>query len=338
MSRRNHTARRREGGFTLVELMIAVTMLGVVMYLTLDSLNRQQKTSIVTDQVVEVQNNSRAVASLLEREIRMAGFMVPDAAGVCGFDSTTAPDELFISETEPIVPDDERAGDLGGRFATTPSLPLTDTTYTLTTTDLDADGTFFYDNDGNGTPESDFRVGGGFIVADLANPVRGSVCGVVTSTTSTEVGIDVRQGSLVAFNSATHAPQELVIAPAAHYAVTTGGGQTRLVRNGDLLSNGVEDFQVSYWFDDGDDTIEAGEEFGLTTGAGVYDPGTVDNSTLREIRFAIVVRTRATDPDFTNGTFLNFGNRAAVAGNDNFRRRVIAGRVRPRNIGVEGGI
>jgi len=40
-----------------------------------------------------------------------------------------------------------------------------------TTTDLDGDGSLFYDNDGNGTAEADFRVGAGFILADLANPI-----------------------------------------------------------------------------------------------------------------------------------------------------------------------
>ena len=49
-------------------------------------------------------------------------------------------------------------------------------------------------------------------------------------------------------------------------------------------------------------------------------------------------RTRATDANFTAGEFLEFENRAVVAGNDNFRRRVIAGRVRPRNIGAAGSI
>ena len=84
MSRVIPKGRRGQGGFTLIELMLAVTMLSIVMYLTLDSLTRQQKTSIVTDQIVEVQNNVRAISSLIEREIRMAGFMVPNAVGVCG--------------------------------------------------------------------------------------------------------------------------------------------------------------------------------------------------------------------------------------------------------------
>ena len=115
---------------------------------------------------------------------------------------------------------------------------------------------------------------------------------------------------------------------------------TELLRNGDLLAKGVEDFQVSWFFDiDDDGVIDAGDERGATA-ANAYDPASIThtNDTLKEIRYSLVVRTRATDQDFQQGAFLNFENRTAVAGNDSFRRRVIAGRVRPRNMGQNGSI
>lgn len=336
-------ARRTRGGFTLIELLLAVTMLSIVMYMTMESLTRQQKTSVVTDQIVEVQNNVRAVAALLEREIRMAGFMVPDAVGVCGVDRTNGADELFVSEIEPIVPDDERAGDLGARFSAGVNYAGTGT-YNLnsTTTDLDGDGSFFYDNDSNGTPEADFRVGGGYIVGDLANPHRGSACGTVSAASATQIQVVQVAGGLQAL-AGTDAPEELVIVPAAHYRIDTGFTTGRLERNGDLLVNGVDDFQISYFYDVDDDGVEdvAGgvptEEPG-STGAANYDPSNWDGSTLKEVRFSIVLRTRATDSAFDDGAFLNFENRVAVAGNDNFRRRVLVGAVRPRNMGMTGSI
>ena len=350
MSRVMPKGRRGQGGFTLIELMLAVTMLSIVMYLTLDSLTRQQKTSIVTDQIVEVQNNVRAISSLIEREIRMAGFMVPNAVGVCGVDRTTGSDELFVSETELLVPDDERAGDLGARVTTAwlagwvagspTSLSLN---LDSATTDLDDDGSFFYDNDNNGTAEADFRVNGGFILADMANPERGVVCGTVSAASSTQITIQILGGQLAAHFFSSDAPQEIVIVPAAHYRVNTGSAVGRLERNGDLLTNGIDDFQLSYLFDDDDGlpstigVIDAGEELGIS--GSTYDPATVDNSELKEVRFSIVVRTRATDPKFTAGSFIAFENRVApTAANDNFRRRVIAGAVRPRNIGMQGSI
>ncbi len=358
--RRGGLASRRASGFTLIELMLVVTMLSVVMYLTLDSLRSQQKTSILTEQIVEVQNNVRAVSSLLEREIRMAGFMVPAAVSVCGVDRTDAPDELFLSEAEMIVPDDERAGTLGARLSSlnswnpatapppaTPVLPITGGTAVSlaldsTTTDLDGDGSFFYDNDANGTPESDFRDDGGFILADMANPGRGTVCGVVESSSSTAIRLLVRAGQLTAHSASSDAPEEIVIVPAAHYwisDVATG----RLERNGDLLVKDVDDFQVSYFFDDDDDgvidnaTAGAEEERG-DDGTRMYDPADQDNSALSEVRFSIVLRAESNDPNFDDGEFIEFENRATVAGNDNFRRRVLIGAVRPRNVVIEGSI
>jgi len=71
---------------------------------------------------------------------------------------------------------------------------------------------------------------------------------------------------------------------------------------------------------------------------GAFPISAWDNELLREIRFSIVVRTRATDTNFSAGTFQNFENRAPVAGTDGFRRRVILGSVRPRNGGQVGSI
>ena len=344
---------RRGAGFTLIELMLVVTMLSVVMYLTLDSLRSQKTTSIVTEQIVEVQNNVRAVSSLLEREIRMAGFMVPEVVSVCGIDQTTGPDEIYLSEIEMIVPDDERAGTLGARLSSIASWDVTtavgDTVTALaldsTTTDLDDDGSFFYDNDGNGTPEADFRVGGGFILGDLANPARGTVCGTVGAASSTQITLTVLSGQLTAHSASSDAPEEIVLVPAARYAIAdlaTG----RLERNGDLLVKDVDDFQISYFFDDGDGVIENGtlgseEERGVVTAGGVttvYDPSDQDNSELVEVRFSIVLRAASNDPDFNDGEFVSFENRAPVAGNDNFRRRVLIGAVRPRNVVTDGSI
>ncbi|MBJ19942.1 MAG: prepilin-type N-terminal cleavage/methylation domain-containing protein [bacterium] len=346
MSQRIQMNRR---GFTLIELMLAMTMLSIVVILTLDSLTRQQKSSIVTEQIVEAQQNVRAVSSLIAREIRMAGFMVPNAVGVCGVDSTTAPDQIFVSETEPIVPDDERAGTLGARLAATQGWTATWTvgspaTLTLnldsSTTDLDGDGTYFYDNDGNGTGEADFRVNGGFILGDLANPHRGSVCGTVSAASSTQITVAILAGQLSALIS-SDAEEEIVLVPAAHYRVNAGFATGRLERNQDLLAQGIDDLQISYFFDVDDDGVvdsAAAEEPG-TSGGATYSAANWDNETLKEVRFSLVVRTRATDLNFDGGSFIAFENRTPpVASTDGFRRRVIVGGVRPRNIGNAGSI
>ena len=61
-------------GFTLVEMMIAVTIFGIVMagiYQTYDS---QQKTYIMQEQVIDMQQNNRTAIYFLGQELRMAGY------------------------------------------------------------------------------------------------------------------------------------------------------------------------------------------------------------------------------------------------------------------------
>ncbi len=336
----------RRSGFTLIELMLAVSLLSIVILGTFESLTRQHKTSIVTENVVEVQQNVRAISYLIEREIRMAGFMVPNAVSICGIDSVNGPDELFISESEPIVPDDARAGDLGARvtspWAPGNALPANLVlTLDAATSDLDGDGNYFYDNDGNGVPEVDFRVGGGFILGDLANPHRGTACGIVQQATPTQLVIVQTGGNLIPLNAASDAEEEIVIVPAAHYAVNGAFATGRLERNGDLLAQGVDDFQISFFFDvDDDGVIDAApaEEPGTLAG-NLYDAANWDNTTLKEVRFSLVVRTRSGDPDFNGGAFMTFENRVDPGlGPDGFRRRAMVAAVRPRNIGTTGSI
>lgn len=353
------TSNQSRRGFSLIELMITLTLFSIVMTGVFESFTRQHKTSIVTEDVVEVQQSVRAIAALVEREIRMAGFLVPNGAGICGLDVTDGPDELFVSEIEPIVPDDVQAGDLGAEVISNWSNPSPGgSAFPLTlddsAEDLDGDGASFYDNDGNNTPESDFREGGGFILTDVNNPQRGSVCGIVESVTSaTVIRIEVVSGRLGLRDAVNGAEERIIIVPAAHYAMNTEAafvGRGRFDRNGDLLAESIDDFQVSYIFDvdeDGviDDAVATVDEQPGQTGRGTYNPGLYNNGTLKQVNVSLVVRTRATDPDFEVGDFINLENRAQVVnadagnpGDGTFRRRVITASIRPRNIGIPGSI
>ncbi len=61
-------------GFTLIELMMAITIFGIVMAAIYSAYMSQQKAYQVTDAVTEAQQNLRAAMYILEREIRMAGY------------------------------------------------------------------------------------------------------------------------------------------------------------------------------------------------------------------------------------------------------------------------
>ena len=64
---------RSEKGFTLVELMITMVIMGVVMAGVYLAFYSQQKSYIVQEQVSEMQQNLRGAMYLMTKEIKMAG-------------------------------------------------------------------------------------------------------------------------------------------------------------------------------------------------------------------------------------------------------------------------
>lgn len=71
------------GGFTLIEMMIAMLMGAVVMGAVWASFQAQHRTYLVQDDTAYMQQNLRAAAEMLERDIRMAGYD-PSLSGVAG--------------------------------------------------------------------------------------------------------------------------------------------------------------------------------------------------------------------------------------------------------------
>lgn len=325
--------RRRSGGFTLVELLISVAVMGIVVMYLMQTFTTQQRTYVVVDQVTEVQQNLRAIGDLLEREVRLAGFMVDEAGAVCGVDSTGASDVLFLSDGSAIDPANQIEPRLGARLAggSAPAAGLV--TLNLGFGDsVVLEGSPAYDTDGDGVNDSDFRIGAGAIVFDRDNPGRGAACGIVSDVpTAASVQVDFLADTL----GPAGATSQLVVVPAHIFQVD---GNAQLLRDGMVLAPDVEDMQVAFFFDvDGNNqvTTVAGEYPGSAGGA-VYDASSWDNRQLREVRVSFVVRSRAADPTFSDGHFQATENRAVVVGSDGFRRRVHTTTVRTRNVGNRG--
>lgn len=64
----------RERGFTLVELMIAMAVGGIVMAAVMTAFLSQHRSYIAQDEVVEMQQNARVAMDMLVRDIRSAGY------------------------------------------------------------------------------------------------------------------------------------------------------------------------------------------------------------------------------------------------------------------------
>ena len=65
---------RKDRGVTLIELLIALVLSSILIFVLYKTFLRQQKTYTVQEQVFDVQQNVRAMMARMVREIRMAGF------------------------------------------------------------------------------------------------------------------------------------------------------------------------------------------------------------------------------------------------------------------------
>lgn len=334
---------RRRAGFTLVELMISVAVMGIVVMYLMQSFTTQHRTYVVMDQVTEAQQNSRAIADLLEREVRTAGFLVPEHAAVCGVDRTNGSDTLYVSDAEALDPTNQTNANLGARIL----LGLGGAgTQILNLNDVTLDGQSFYDTDGNGVPDSDFRcdtgtctaagrAAGGVIVVDAANPRRGTACGTIQRIPGGN-SVQVNMVNALSAVPAGGNTPDLRAVPAHVYAVNAN---RELLRDNLVLASDVDDLQVAFFYDVDEDRVIDGlaVEYPGSAGGLVYQPENWDGTTLREVRINFVVRTRDDDDRLSEGQFQVTENRVAgAAPADGFRRRVHTATVRLRNVGTRG--
>ena len=89
---------RLDGGFSLVELLIAIVVSSFMMIAVYVTYTRQQRVYTAQDQVVETQQNLRAALTIMSYELRMAGYD-PQRAGF-GVTAATASTFAFTSDLD----------------------------------------------------------------------------------------------------------------------------------------------------------------------------------------------------------------------------------------------
>jgi prepilin-type N-terminal cleavage/methylation domain-containing protein len=320
----------RNAGFTIIELMIATVLVGILMIFTMQIFTVNNRAYVKTDSVVDTQQSARVIASTLERDLRHAGMMVPEGAAVCGLDDDSGPDRIYISDYTAI----NTGGATGICDGAEIQNAITNVSAGSNTFDLDSlmiePGTLdpAYDTDDNGTNDSDFLEGGGVIVVDLLDLDRGSACGTVTNVNigGEAISVTIVTDPLDTAGGTTN----LMAVPAIEYRITSGA----LYRNGLKLAESIEDLQFSYFMDlNGDSDIGTGETLGDGT-SDDYVASDRNASDLRGVRFNVVARTRSEDERFNEGYFQALENRDDPGtGRDGFRRRVHTNTVRLRNVG-----
>lgn len=328
----------RTDGFSLIELLVSAAILLVIMVGITQAFTTQHQTYVVVDQVTEAQQNLRAVADLVERDLRRAGYMVPPHAAVCGWDGTTAPDVLFVSKADAIRTvydledeNEDLTPNKGAPISSfTSAFNASGSSFGLTLARLWVD----HQPDGD-----DFAVGEGVIVVNRSREDQPVACGTIDAISGNTLTVDFGSTS----TGAVGLNADVVAVPAHRYELVpgTGGAPNRFLRNGQLLASDVEDFQLSYFFDLDDDLVlDAGEGFagaGETAQPWELTPATSrpDFSLLREVRVNLVTATRDDDPNryYQIGAGQVTGNRTAASlpSGDGKRRRVHSARVRLRN-------
>lgn len=342
---------RRESAFSLVELMMAAAILGIAMIYLTATFTTTHKTSVTVEQVSEAQQNLRVVSELMERDLRLAGYLVPRHAAVCGVDTTTAPDTLIVSNTDVLrlvneletLNPEAMSGELGARVngvGVGTTIGGSNQTLLLQQSwlDVQADG-------------ADFAVGGGIIVVNRGDANGRSACGVITAFSPGSPGFPNGATLTVDFLSGSIGPMsppiDVVAVPAHAYQITPAnagtGAPAQLRRNGVLIANDVEDLQLGLYFDTDDDRIIDPGEFrgdnGEMVGDGVavpYDAATSDVRTLRQVQINLVTATKDDDPNQNAREMTQqlTGNRTAASlpATDRKRRRVYTAMVRLRNV------
>ena len=292
-------------GFTLVELMVAIAVIGIVTSQILAVFTSQHRTYVAQERVVGTQQDARLVADMILMEVRMAGFMVPVVGGISSIDGGASAADVLCSSDSSVINISSLAEAIGrfDRAGLTADLGASATTVALTPADMDIDG------DG----ANDFAVNRGIIVAGGTK----SHCARITAVTSNSV----------TFTPATPAGFSVTTTngravPASIYEVSGSG----LRRNALLISSHVEDVQVEFAVDANDDGQIGAGEFPI------YDLDGFDVSRIRAVQLSVLTRTLADDPRLAGPGRQAVANRNASGTPDGYRRRLATVTAAPRNL------
>ncbi len=338
----------RQRGYSLIEIMVATAILGVVMFGLMATFTANQKTHVTVDQVTVAQQNLRVVAEIIENDLRMSGYMVPGHAAVCLGDSGTGADTLYLSDADAILSVAEIQSQDSGLLGSELGVPVTNispgssvggsgTTLVLSERWIDLGS------------EGDFAVGAGVMVVDKNDSAGRVVCGTITSLTDsagagTSLVVDFDTAAVTFGSGST---TEIAAIPALVYRIIEpeDGGTDRyqLRRNGVLVANDVEDMQLVLFFDTDDDgVVEAGEvegDDGSMVGDGisiVHSPALADGRALKQVRISLVISTEREDSDqrapLSQPQVTGNRDPSSIAAPDRKKRRVYQSTIRLRNV------
>jgi len=301
------TNRRRHSGFTLTELMVALAVMIIVASQVMLSYTNQHEKSQSHERVVESQEEVRLITDVILNDLRMAGFMVHETAGVgSGDGGTTGSDTICVSDPNRIAA--ARVAVSNSRFTgaelssalSTSASTLNFTSSVPSTMDIDADG------------NNDFIAGEGVLISGGDEVHCARIVTVGTNTLDFTPPTPSTGFSIAA--------SEAIVVPALVYQLNG----TQLTRNGVVLTNQVEDLQIEFGVDADNNGLIENAEFPI------HDLNGQDLTRVRTARLHVTGRTARSEPDFVGG-FAAVANRNAGAA-DNFKRRRVTADAMLRNL------
>jgi len=311
--------RHPEAGFSLVEVMAALVILAIAMIAVFATFISQQKSFTVQSRVAEMQQNLRQAAEFMSRDIRMAGYGIPDnvtipnnvvATGVTSLrslyanDSTTGPDQIFILY---LFDMDVNQPPLDNAFA----VPASATSITASSA-------------------TGFATAGG----ELVLVTDGTTADLYQTSAATATTLTLGGGYTAGAWHTKSYPAGSTVAKArfVRYFIdsTTDPAHPMLMvdRLGGLesqpLADDIEDVQLTYGLDTS------------TPADGVIDTWTASPtipSQIRQVRLQLIARTRFPESGWSE-TRPALGNRAAGTTPDGYRRRIYDAVIDVRNSGA----
>lgn len=319
-STRDARGRTSEAGFTLIEVMTAMIILGIAMTAAFATFQFQHASFTVQNRVAEAQQNLRAVLDVMGRDIRLAGYGIPAAVNlppgllptgdntirnIRPLNRTTGADEIYI-------------------------LYLYDMDASLPPTDAPL-GMGVYANNLNVTSTAGFARGDLVLIRNDQSADMFEVTGTPSATT---LNFDVG-GSTNLYNSLTaHTPfpvpgyagGDTVVSKARfvrYFIDTTDPDHPTLMLDKMIdkttpvaqpLADDIEDMQIQYGVDmNGDSAIDSTEW--------IDSPNATQMPLVKQIRLFLSARTRMKEKGWQDARPA-LADRAAGAA-DSYRRRVI---------------
>ncbi len=299
-------------GFTLVEVMTAMVILGIVATAAYATFQFQHASFTVQNRLAEAQQNLRATLEIMSRDIRMAGYGIPQAVNVPAgllpggdntirnirtLNRTTGPDEIYILymyDMDAAVPSTDAPTGMAIYASTlnvTSVAGFWDGDLVLVGDGINAD--LFEVTQPPAAPTLNFDPGGsanGFNDATPHTPFPGYAAGTTT----------VSKARFVRYFIDTTDPDH----PTLMLDRMTGAAQP--------LADDIEDMQVQYGLDtDGDFVVDTV----------VNAPTAAQVSQIKQVRLFLSARTRTLEKGWQDARPA-LADRAGGAA-DSYRRRFI---------------